>query len=156
MLNPKQIRELVIRPTLKEIGLYTVDAENLLVGTFLIESRLTFLKQNPTGPALGLCQMEPATYKDLLLMLQKPKNIPLLNRILTSLNMTQMPLDSLYLITNLKLAVIMCRLKYFFNPEAIPTGSIEYLAAFYKKIYNTPQGAADVKDFIKLYKEFGN
>ncbi len=153
MLNLKQFRELIVKQTLKDIGLWSQVAENLLVGTALIESRLTYLKQNP-GPALGIYQMEPQTYRDLLMTLGKSKNIALSNRILTVCHMQSLPLDASIIVGNLTIATIMARLKYYFNSAPLPSNDIAKIADYYKLIYNTAKGAAKVEDFMNLYNEY--
>lgn len=65
MFDHTQFREVVVRPTLSTIGLYSMAAEDLIVGTCAAESRLgTYIKQVGTGPALGVMQVEPATHDD--------------------------------------------------------------------------------------------
>ena len=53
-LDAKQLRELVIRPALMEIELWSEAAEELVLGTAIVESRLSFIKQLGSGPAFGL------------------------------------------------------------------------------------------------------
>ena len=60
-----QMRSMVIRPSLKKLGLHSTSAEELVPGTVIIESGLTYLKQHGDGPALGLWQIEPPTHEDL-------------------------------------------------------------------------------------------
>ena len=63
-LDAKQLRELVIRPALMEIELWSEAAEELVLGTAIVESRLSFIKQLGSGPALGLWQIEPDTHRN--------------------------------------------------------------------------------------------
>ena len=60
-LDAKQLRELVIKPALLEIELWSEAAEELVLGTAIVESRLSFIKQLGSGPALGFWQIEPDT-----------------------------------------------------------------------------------------------
>ena len=60
-----QIRSLVIRPALSKINLWSPSAEELVLGTAIVESGLTYLRQWGDGPALGLWQVEPSTQNDL-------------------------------------------------------------------------------------------
>ena len=55
-----QTLALVIRPALKKLRLWSPSAEELVFGTAIVESGLTYLKQHGDGPALGLWQVEPA------------------------------------------------------------------------------------------------
>jgi len=64
-LDAEQLAKYVIRPTLEYIGWHSAVAEQLVLGTAITESRLRFLKQLGSGPALGIYQMEPATFRDL-------------------------------------------------------------------------------------------
>ena len=65
MIDNKQLRECIIKPTLDSLQMYSQAAEELLVFTCACESLGgTYLKQ-VKGPALGIYQMEPATYQDI-------------------------------------------------------------------------------------------
>ena len=65
MLSSIHLLDRVIAPALEKIGLWSRAAEELVLGTAIIESGLTYLKQHGDGPALGLWQVEPATHDDL-------------------------------------------------------------------------------------------
>ena len=60
-----QILSLVIRPALSKINLWSHSAEELVLGTAIVESGLTYIRQWDDGPALGLWQVEPSTQNDL-------------------------------------------------------------------------------------------
>ncbi len=56
----------IIQPTLQQLGLWSVAAEELLLGTALIESNLIHRRQlGLGGPALSFFQMESATHNDI-------------------------------------------------------------------------------------------
>ena len=63
-LNASQLRELVIKPALSEIELWSPAAEELVLGTAIVDSRLSFIKQLGSGPAFGLWQIEQDTHRD--------------------------------------------------------------------------------------------
>ena len=63
-LDARQLPELVIKPALLEIELWSEAAEELVLDTVIVESRLSFIKQLGSGPALGLWQIEPDTHRD--------------------------------------------------------------------------------------------
>ena len=65
MLAATQIRSMVIRPALEKLSLWSLNAEELVLGTAIVESGLTYLRQHGDGPALGLWQVEPSTQNDL-------------------------------------------------------------------------------------------
>jgi hypothetical protein len=48
------LRQYVIRPTLQRLGLWSLAAENLLLGTAAQESKLGYYLHQLEGPALGL------------------------------------------------------------------------------------------------------
>ena len=48
-LDAKQLRELVVKPALFEIELWSEAAEELVLGTAIVESRLSFIKQLGSG-----------------------------------------------------------------------------------------------------------
>ena len=64
-MNISEIKHQIIAPTLKEIGLYSDTALNLVTGTGLVESGFRVTVQIGGGPALGWFQMEPVTYHDI-------------------------------------------------------------------------------------------
>ena len=147
MLDANHFHKLIIRPTLKQLGLYSMSAEELLLGTAIQESRLVYLKQLGEGPALGLYQMEPATHDDIWANYLKYKT----DLGLAVLGMSNSPeMDAREMIGNLYYATAMARVHYlrFPDPLAAP-GDIEGHAAIYKELYNTYLGAATEEEFIE-------
>lgn len=66
MIDATQARIDIVRPALTLIGMHSPAAEDLVMLTAAVESALgRFVRQHPTGPALGWCQMEPFTHTDL-------------------------------------------------------------------------------------------
>lgn len=149
MIDIQQLRKYVIQPPLKAIGLYSEGAEELLVATASIESRLgTFVRQE-NGPAVGLYQMEPNTYEDLI-----KNGIPNKEHLLMMIGFSFIP-DALEMVTNMKLSTIMARLHYHRFPEEIPDkGDIEGIWNLYKKRWNTALGATTEKEFLIAYNNF--
>lgn len=163
MINADQLRELVIRPTLKylepEIP-YSEDAVELLMMTAAHESHLgTYLKQ-VGGPALGHYQMEPATHKDIWdSYLRYNMGIKWL---VEELSPKRKHED---LITNLKYATAMARVHYYRVPEALPTRKpikhpdqkeewIVAMAKYAKKYYNTELGKATWQQYADAYQRY--
>ncbi|KGK17692.1 hypothetical protein [Vibrio navarrensis] len=156
-MDAKQLSELVVRPELKRLGLWSEAAEQLVIGTIFTESRGVYLKQHGNGPALGIIQMEPATHDDIWLNFLKYK-LPLAEKVLDSigndffLDRANPPVDATELIANLRYAVAMCRVHYLRVPEALPpAGDIPALARYWKKHYNTHLGAGTVSDFVDKF-----
>ena len=65
MLSSIHLQDRVIAPALDKINLWSRAVEELVHGTAIVESGLTYLKQHGDGPALGVWQIEPATHEDL-------------------------------------------------------------------------------------------
>ncbi len=146
-----QFRDL-IADTLDEIGLYSEDATNLLLGTAAQESHFgTYLRQLKSGPALGVFQMEPNTYKDIwnrYITYKQDLHIKIKDAIEAPLTPS---CDDM--VWNLKLAIIMARVHYLRVKESLPT-EISGYAKYWKKYYNTYLGAGTEEEFIRNYKEF--
>ncbi|KYN82243.1 hypothetical protein ATY36_13735 [Vibrio cidicii] len=155
-MDAKQLTTLVVRPTLKMLGLYSRSAEQLIVGTIYQESlNGHFLAQVGGGPALGVIQMEPATYHDIWNSYLAYKR-SLANKITELASMAalddDMRPDVSQLITNLAFAVAMCRIHYLRKKPPLPkAGDIEGLARYWKEHYNTPLGAGRVEEFIEKF-----
>lgn len=139
----KQFRDLIER-TLASIDpvLATPVAVNLLLGTAAQESSLGRYLRQIHGPAVGAFQMEPATF-EWLQAKYEDKYPEILGR-----SAQDMEWD-------LRLAIIMARLRYRAIPLALPAGDIATLAAYWKRHYNTPLGAGTVEEFEANYRRFG-
>ena len=148
-MNKDQLREL-IEETLKEIGLYSKDAVNLLMGTCAQESHLGEYIKQIKGPALGIFQMEPATFVDIEQNYFRYKK-ELYEKVKSKSRVSY--LYSGLMVYNLKFAICMARIHYLRVPEKLPD-SIEGYAAYWKKYYNTYLGAGTEEEFIHNYKRF--
>ena len=156
-MNAKQLRELIIRPTLKLLNLYSLASENLILYTACQESNLTYLKQLGTGPAIGIYQMEPRTHDDIW------RNYLGVNTTLaTAVHATNIPgmyegEDAREMAGNLYYATAMCRIHYRRVKEPLPSASdIKGLASYWKKYYNTHLGAGTPEEFIRNAKKYGD
>lgn len=127
-INKKNLRELVVRPTLKEHNLWSPEAEELLMLTFAQETHLgTYLKQglqalsDGRGVGRGIGSMEPGTFKWLK---------ELYPHILGNRDVDE-------LIWDLKLAVISTRLRYRAVAAKIPEANdVQGLALYWNTHYN--------------------
>lgn len=145
MIDVKQFTELVIQPALREIGLYSEAAEELLLGTALQESRLQYLKQLGRGPALGVFQMEPATYNDIWsnYLAYKPELAEKVARLAHKREAKSMATDLLF-------AAAMCRVHYLRVSAPLPgEGDVPGQAAYWKEYYNTYLGAGTEDEYIE-------
>ena len=140
----RDLRQLVIRPTLNVLHMGGVNAENLLLGTGLVESGFHHLRQI-RGPALGFYQCEPATYDDILRYLGRR---PALLRRLRLLMAGEGVPEVSQLVWNLRYATAICRIHYWRVPEPIPA-DIKGQAAYWKRHYNTPLGRGTVAKYLE-------
>lgn len=150
MIDVEQFRELIIRPALKKIKLWSPAAEELLLGTALQESRLMYIKQLGKGPALGVFQMEPATHNDIWKNYLKYK--PDLARDVAQLSHTVNPRS---LVSDLLYAAAMTRIHYLRVPVALPAeGDFEGQAAYWKEYYNTYLGAGTEEEYLESWHSY--
>ena len=149
MINPKHLRDFVVRPTLKRIGMWSQAAENILIGTVYQESRGGhFLHQLQGGPALGIYQIEPATHNDVWDNYLHYRDT--LEKKVSTLAAAG-ALDE-QLIVNLAYATAIARIIYYRIPKALPPANdIHALAKYWKAHYNTEQGKGTVEEFVKNF-----
>lgn len=156
-INVKQLRELIIIPTLYYLDLYSASAVNLLLGTCAQESQMgTYLKQNG-GVALGIYQIEPATHRDIieryLYLPDKQELRERTMRIISQINQYGNPEQDL--IFNLRYATAIARIKYLMASDPLPEADdVMGLANYYKIWYNTANGKGTVYQFIENYKRY--
>ena len=150
-MDVKSFKTDIIRPALEITGLWSKPAENLLLGTALVESNLIFFKQKPEGPAVSFFQIEPETYKDVVRYLNRIDNARLKKSILSSCYIDIFP-NVNALIWNLRLAVLIARVKYFMVREALPEyDDLDGLARYWVKYYNAG-GKGTVKRFTDAWE----
>ena len=160
MIDKTQLRALV-KYTLLAINCHSQAAEDLVIGTIAQESRMgTYLKQLGRGPALGICQMEPATHFDLWDNYLKYN--PGLSSIIwtLALNNGTFTSDTRYpeeqqLVGNLYYAIAMCRVHYLRIKAPLPqAGDVAGYAAYWKKYYNTVHGKGTEQEFIHNWNKY--
>lgn len=151
MLNKGQFRELVIRPTLNLLDLWSPAAEELVLGTALVESKLTYLHQVGGGPALGLYQCEPATLHDILTNFLN-YNVSLRDRVLSLKAHGLSSEDNL--VGNAFFSTAICRVHYRRVRASLPeAGDFEAMGLYWKRYYNTSLGAGEVQDYVNAWKK---
>ena len=157
MMDYNQFRELVVVPTLQSFRTqipYSEEAVDLLMMTAAHESNgCSYIKQI-NGPALGVYQMEPSTEADIWDNYLE-FNTGIENFILYLLGDRGMGYAGVSeaLITNLLYATAMVRVHYYRVPEALPN-TLEGLAAYAKKYYNTELGKATAEDYLEAFKRW--
>ena len=149
MINPSQYADLILEPALKAMRMYSLDAMYLMLRTALVESRLTHLKQLPAGPALGIMQIEPDTYADIIRYLKGRHGIRI--SILEYCSYIAMPAHPHALIHNLAFNAMIARVKYWMTPQPISNyKDIEGHAEYWKSHYNASSEGLKTEDFIRI------
>lgn len=147
-MDKKQLIKL-IKETLIEFGFYTPEALQLILGTIAQESKLGRYIEQLNGPAVGICQMEPATYRDIWKNYLDFK--PSLSDKVLKMCVTGDTADEMR--WNLKLSIVMCRVHYLRDPKPIPHDLVGQ-AALWKRFYNTKEGKGTVEQYINNYKKY--
>ena len=142
MIDPRQLRDLVVRPTLEQLGLYSLSAEQIVMGTAAQESRLVYIRQHlgegKHGRGRGFWQVEPETAEDLIKRHRRR---------------LWLDLDPDRLEGDLYLGAALCRLKYLDDPLPLPAaGDVAAMAATWKRHYNTSRGKGRPEEFIASWK----
>ncbi len=138
-----EFRSELVQPTLARLGKPSLAAEELLLGTALVESDLKARLQDNGGPALGLFQMEPTTHDDMW------KNYlvrePSLSQAIRMFCYGAKP-DSTLLENNDEYACAMARAHYLRKPDPLPAaGDIAAQAAYWQRLYNATSDDAPAR-----------
>lgn len=153
MLSPAQFKKFVVEPSLSALGsrYNSPAAVQLLMGTAIQESRLTYLHQLGGGPAVGVFQMEPATHEDIWLNFLAHRPV-LAEKILEEgITLAAKPEEMAW---NLRYAAVMCRVHYFRRPEDLPAfNDIHAQAAYWKEHYNTHLGAGTEEEYLENWAD---
>ena len=148
MYDINQLKREIIEPVLRSIEMYSPQALNLLVGTMAQESALgKYFVQVGSGIAQGGYQMEPSTHDDIV------KNY-IRTDLMSKLNdLGYRDFHSSILKYDLRYATIFARLHYKRVPERLPV-TVEGMARYWKKYYNTERGKGKESEFIDNYHKY--
>ena len=150
MIDVDHFRLHVVRATLTYMRMWSASAEELLLGTAAQESGLVYLRQFDAGPARGVYQIEPATHDDIVGRYLKRK--PSIRKRVNALAAAAPSLID-QLATNFAYATAIARLRYWMDPEPLPEADdINGLAAYWKRVYNTPKGKGKASEFTANYR----
>jgi len=153
MLNCEQLTEFVIKRALYDLQLLSDDAVELLVFTCANESHGGTYLHQVKGPALGIYQMEPATYNDIWQNYIQHKS-SILIQLIHNFQAPTMPSED-RLVYDLRFATAMARLHYARVNEPLPKASnIEAIWNYYKTHYNTLAGKANLIQAQEAYHRF--
>lgn len=143
----------LVRPVLKVTNMWSMAAEQLIVGTALAESGLRFVTQLAGGPGLSFMQIEPKSYYDVIEYLAWKHELK--SRVLSACYMEIFP-DHTCLTWNLRLSILIARLIYWRRPEPLPSyGDVAGMSQYWKDFYNSSLGKGTVEHYIQSW-EAGN
>lgn len=155
----KDARKYIINPALINAGLHSDAAEIIVYGTGHVETGWNYLVQmgNPKNGGKGPYQEEDSDYKDVSIWLKNGFNKTMLDRVLTTCYYDVLPSDPLILVSNLKLATLICRIHYHRIKQSLPDAEdARGMAEYHKKYYNSAQGAADVERNTDVFQKIIN
>ena len=163
-------REEIVAPTIKDLGMHSPEAEDILVGIAAHESMgFRHLRQSPRGPAVSPYQMEPWVAADVVVRyldtrpdlrdLLEAAAWPLTSSKVDWANLDLRDLRS-KLICDLRFATAVARLRLWMIPEALPSrgdlsDDLEYVTAlgrYWKTYWNTEYGAGTVDEFVASWR----
>jgi len=151
-LDLEHLIKYIIKPSLKQVDMYSVEAEQLLLTTGQVESSYKYVHQIGGGPALGLWQMEPATYESIFNDYLAYRS-DLKKQVLSACCYKSIP-PAEEIMYNMKFAVIMSRIKYYWVPYALPEfNDIEGQAHYWSKYYNGNPVTGDPNKYINAYNQ---
>lgn len=153
-MNLEQFQEYILNPTLKLIDMDSSAARVLLLGTAMVESNLSYIRQvgMKKGGAFGLFQCEQRTYDDVVKYIKREKLLH--EKILSACLLDYLPPDADCLMWNLRLAVCIARVHYFRIPKKLPQwDDAQGLCEYYLKFYNTPLGKSTFDKSIDKFRE---
>lgn len=162
MVEPAFARKMFVVPALIRLGLYSDQAERLLMGTAAVESNFTNFEQgyrdkisgwHRKGPARGMFQMEPATFNDMIGRVLSIKNNQALRDAVLATSVECPPLF-LEITANHLFAAAMARVKYHSVHAHIPN-SLGDQAQFWWTYYNgRSANGLKPKDYLNTWDEY--
>lgn len=160
MINPDDLRESVIRPTLSVLAQFdrrmnTDAAVELLMGTAAQESLLGYHLTQIEGPALGIYQIEPDTHDSIWehYLAYRPDLASIVRGLASQHAFDSKENRDNELITNLAYATAIARLVYWPKSDPIPSDT-EGQGEYYKNHYNTELGDGTAEEFVNSYEEY--
>ena len=151
-IDSNHLLRYVIRPALTLLDMGSPAAEALLLGTAAQESHCgRYLRQLRDGPAMGIFQMEPATFRDIQenYLRYRPEIQAKLATLWPS------PPEPEEMVTNLLLGAVMCRLHYRRVSEPLPQAEdLPGLARYWKLHYNSRLGRGTASEFITNWQRY--
>lgn len=150
LLSADQLRHLIIRETLKELGDWSQDRENLLLGTAAQESGLG--KNLKEGRLAGIYHISPATHRAIWdkYLIKQPELASVIRGLAGQRSFLKDPHGEL--ISNLKYATAIAWLIYKRTDKELPQGSsLEDLARFWHRHFHT-RASGRIEDFVASFR----
>ena len=152
MIDAKQLQDFVIIPTLDVLQMKSDAAINLLLGTCAQESAMGEYLVQIKGPAQGIFQMEPTTFRDIWANFVSYK--PDIEQKLRD-DFRGRANNPSQMVTDLRYAAAMCRLHYYRVKDPLPRADDVWgLGHYWKKHYNTELGKGTVKEFVRNFERY--
>jgi len=151
-ISVSDLRQHIIKPCLIEAGLWSLAAENLIVGIGLVESNFSYVKQigGIANGGLGVFQMEKLTHDDLV---KYVSSRPITEKAILAASNTK-EFDSNSLVYNLRYATLMTRLFFLRDPNPLPDAkNYGAMTELHKRRYNTVLGDTDTFKSVLLFKK---
>lgn len=159
MISSNDLCTHIIKPTLLTLArynpkMYSKTAIKLLMGTAAQESDLGYWVKQITGPAVSIYQIEPATHYDVTSRYLKDK--PKLQQLVVGMVSQDRRLgDDEELITNLRYATAICRIRYWMEPDALPDPQdLVAIAKYWDTHYNANPYYGTVEEFMESWTKF--
>ena len=163
-MHPEHLLTFVILPTLSYMGekFNTPAAQQLLLATAAQESHCGHFLHQIGGPAVGIYQIEPATFDDLEenYLKYEPSIARKVNELARSPALTRKPGGEIHdktsqLIGDLHYATAVARAQYYRFSEKLPEfDDFEAMWSYYKRYWNTDRGAATRGEFKNNWNAF--
>ncbi len=134
----------IIQTALTPLKLYSANIEELLCATAAQESHMGTYRTQLNGPALGVYQMEPNTHEDIWAnYMRYHPMLPITRQ------------ADATLVTDDKYATTMARIQYLRDLHPLPDPrDLQALWETYKRVWNTPKGAAQQDQFNANYIKY--
>ena len=154
MIDANHLRDLAVVPACELLGIHSLAAEQLLMGTVAHESACGLYLRQKTGAgygaAHGIFQMEKITHQDHVKWIRDHSRFS--KPIEYEWGLTYWSVFE-NIVTDLKLAAVFCRIHYYNRTGPLPTDLIEQ-AQCWKAVYNTNAGAGTVEQYLEHWEHY--
>ena len=152
-----QFRDEIVAPVLWRLGMWSADAESLMMATAVHESEgLRYVRQRGGGPAMGFFQVEPMTARDVIGRYFRDK-VNLRRRFENAVMWREEWHDRIAerLLNDMAFNCAVARMVYWQTPEVLPPGNdVLGMAKYWKAHYQKGEGVRGIADFIADHERF--